>query len=249
MHGNMTRRIRHSEHVHPHRVVLTNKTPTGLNRGFGGPQIYFPLERLIQRIAITLGLDPLDVIRCNLVPSAKFPYRTTSGALLDSGDYAAALASALAGGGHDELLARREAARAAGRFYGIGLRGCGGTQRVQHGLYHHGADPAERRRADRRTARKRRRQSVWTQWQRQRACRVGAARAGTPDSAVPGGGRRFRSDTRRYSCHHRHGHIQGCLVDRVRKLCQPLRPRGRRPLPTSRRPSCATSLPASRPDS
>ena len=38
------------------RVVLTNKTPTGLVRGFGGPQVYFALERLMHRIAMTLGL-------------------------------------------------------------------------------------------------------------------------------------------------------------------------------------------------
>ena len=50
------------------RVVVTNKTPTGLNRGFGGPQLYYALERLMQRIAATLGLDPLDVIKRNLVP-------------------------------------------------------------------------------------------------------------------------------------------------------------------------------------
>ena len=29
------------------RNVLTNKTPTGLVRGFGGPQVYFALERLV----------------------------------------------------------------------------------------------------------------------------------------------------------------------------------------------------------
>ena len=29
------------------RVVLTNKTPAGLVRGFGGPQVYFALERLV----------------------------------------------------------------------------------------------------------------------------------------------------------------------------------------------------------
>jgi 2-furoyl-CoA dehydrogenase large subunit len=81
MHGNMTGAydIRHL--VIRNRVVLTNKMPTGLNRGFGGPQIYFPLERLMQRIARTLGLDPLDVIRRNLVPADAFPYRTASGAL------------------------------------------------------------------------------------------------------------------------------------------------------------------------
>ena len=72
------------------RVVLTNKTPTGLNRGFGGPQVYYALERLMQRIAVELKLDPLDVIRRNLVPAARFPYRTATGGLLDSGDYPAA---------------------------------------------------------------------------------------------------------------------------------------------------------------
>ena len=71
-HGHMTGpyRIAHLE-VH-NRVVLTNKTPTGLNRGFGGPQVYFALERLVHRIAKTLGLDPLDVIRRNLVPGTAF---------------------------------------------------------------------------------------------------------------------------------------------------------------------------------
>ena len=87
MHGNLTGAydIRHV--AIRNRVVVTNKTPTGLNRGFGGPQVYFALERLVQRIAVELGLDPLDVITRNLVPAAAFPYRTASGALLDSGDY------------------------------------------------------------------------------------------------------------------------------------------------------------------
>lgn len=120
MHGNMTGAYAIRHVAIRNRVVLTNKLPTGLNRGFGGPQVYFPLERLVQRIALTLGLDPLDIIRRNLVPAAAFPYRTATGALLDSGDYAGAVEKALADGGLSELLARRDAARAAGRFYGIG---------------------------------------------------------------------------------------------------------------------------------
>ena len=120
MHGNMTGPYAIANVAIRNRVVLTNKTPTGLNRGFGGPQVYFPLERLMQRIAIELGLDPIAVIRRNLVPPGVFPYRTTTGALYDSGDYAKALDQALAEGGHDELLRRRDAARAEGRLYGIG---------------------------------------------------------------------------------------------------------------------------------
>jgi 2-furoyl-CoA dehydrogenase large subunit len=63
------------------RVVLTNKMPASLIRGFGGPQLYLALERLVQRIAVELGLDHLDVIRRNLVPADKFPYRAAAGGL------------------------------------------------------------------------------------------------------------------------------------------------------------------------
>ena len=121
MHGNLTGAydIRHVSVRN--RVVLTNKTPTGLNRGFGGPQMYYALERLMQRVAVELKLDPLDVIRKNLVPFEAFPYRTATGATLDSGDYAKALETALVQGGFAELRERQKAARAQGRIYGIGL--------------------------------------------------------------------------------------------------------------------------------
>lgn len=102
------------------RVVLTNKAPAALIRGFGGPQLYLMLERLVHRIAIELGLDPLDVIRTNLISSGSFPYRTAPGSLYDSGDFPASVAGALGEGRLDDLLARRDAARAAGKYYGIG---------------------------------------------------------------------------------------------------------------------------------
>ena len=86
MHGNLTGAYDIRNVSVRNRVVLTNKTPTGLNRGFGGPQVYYALERLMQRIAVELKLDPLDVIRRNLVPAGAFPYRTATGALLNSGD-------------------------------------------------------------------------------------------------------------------------------------------------------------------
>jgi 2-furoyl-CoA dehydrogenase large subunit len=103
------------------RCVLTNKMPASLIRGFGGPQLYLALERLMQRIAVELKLDPLDVIRRNLIPTRKFPYRTAAGALYDSGDYARAVEIAAGEGRLEELKRRRDAARAAGRIYGIGF--------------------------------------------------------------------------------------------------------------------------------
>ena len=102
------------------RLVMTNKTPSGMVRGFGCPQMYFAIERVMQRVAVELGLDPLDVIRRNLIPAGSFPYRTAAGALFDSGDYPKAVEIAIEDGGLEELKERREKARAEGRLYGIG---------------------------------------------------------------------------------------------------------------------------------
>lgn len=121
MHGLLTGAYAIANLAVRNRVVLTNKTPAGLVRGFGGPQVYFALERLMQRIAVELGLDPLAVYRRNFVQTAAFPYRAAAGALLDSGDYPAALELAVREGGLAELYRRRDAARAEGRLYGIGF--------------------------------------------------------------------------------------------------------------------------------
>ena len=102
------------------RLVMTNKIPGGLVRGFGGPQMYFAIERLMHKVAVTLGLDPLDVIRTNLLEADVFPYQAPAGALYDSGDYAKAVELAVEKGGLADLLKRRDQARAEGKIYGIG---------------------------------------------------------------------------------------------------------------------------------
>jgi 2-furoyl-CoA dehydrogenase large subunit len=118
MHGALTGAydIRHLKARN--RVVLTNRMPAGLNRGFGGPQVYFALERLMQRIAMELKLDPTEVFQRNFIRS--FPYKAAAGALIDSGDYLAAMHLAADEGGLSELKARRDAMRAQGKLYGIG---------------------------------------------------------------------------------------------------------------------------------
>jgi 2-furoyl-CoA dehydrogenase large subunit len=147
MHGNLTGAYDIRNVAVRNRVVVTNKTPTGLNRGFGGPQVYFALERLVQRIAIELGLDPLDVIRRNLVPTGAFPYRTAPGALLDSGDYSASVALGLERGELGALKQRRDAARAEGRLYGIGYAAVVEPSVSNMGYITTVLTPAERRKA------------------------------------------------------------------------------------------------------
>jgi 2-furoyl-CoA dehydrogenase large subunit len=147
MHGNLTGAydIRHV--AVRNRVVLTNKTPSGLNRGFGGPQVYYALERLMQRIAIELRLDPLDVIRRNLIAADAFPYRTATGGLLDSGDYARAIEKAINEGALEKLLAWRETARSHGRIYGVGFAAVVEPSVSNMGYITTVLTPEERRRA------------------------------------------------------------------------------------------------------
>jgi 2-furoyl-CoA dehydrogenase large subunit len=101
--------------------VLTNRCPTGLNRGFGGPQLYFALERTMAIAAKRLGLDPAELARRNLIGRDEFPYRTPSGGLYDSGDYGACLERALEVVRYDERRGEQAAARDEGRLLGIGI--------------------------------------------------------------------------------------------------------------------------------
>ena len=100
------------------RAVVTNTMPTGLNRGFGGQQLYFGLERLLDDIAAELDVDALELRRRNLITS--FPHETATGGVYDSGDYLAALDLATKNADLPELERRRDEARAAGAHYGIG---------------------------------------------------------------------------------------------------------------------------------
>ena len=103
------------------RVVLTNQVPSGLNRGYGGPQFYFPLERMMDKAARELGIDPVELRLKNVVRAEEFPYDTPAGSLLDSGDYQKSIKLALDKAGYQQLLAQRDAARSAGRKFGIGM--------------------------------------------------------------------------------------------------------------------------------
>lgn len=103
------------------RAVVTNKAPTGLNRGFGGQQLYFGLERLIDDIARERGLDPAEVRRRNMVRADAFPYATPSGGIYDSGDYHRALELALENVDYDTLRAEQTAARDSDEWMGIGI--------------------------------------------------------------------------------------------------------------------------------
>lgn len=75
--------------------VVTNAAPTGSYRGAGRPEAAYAIERGIDSFARAAGLDPVEVRLTNFIPSDSLPYLTATGALYDSGDYAAALRRAV----------------------------------------------------------------------------------------------------------------------------------------------------------
>jgi 2-furoyl-CoA dehydrogenase large subunit len=144
MHGSLAGAYRVRNVAARNRVVLTNTMPSGLNRGFGGPQLYLALERTITIAANRLGVDPAELRRRNLIAADEFPYRTPSGALYDSGDYEGCLGDALALARYDERRTDAEAARADGRLVGVGIA-CVVEPSISNMGYITLAEPAETR--------------------------------------------------------------------------------------------------------
>jgi 2-furoyl-CoA dehydrogenase large subunit len=105
-------------------LVVTNQMPTGLNRGFGGPQFFFALERVMDVAARKIGIDPLELRKRNFIAKDQFPYAAPGGSLMDAGDYQAAVAELERLADYPALLARRAQARVDGRLFGIGIA-CG----------------------------------------------------------------------------------------------------------------------------
>ena len=69
------------------RVVITNKTPIGAYRGYGQPEVNFACERLIDRLARRLRIDPVELRAMNMVKPDELPWANPVGAVYDSGDY------------------------------------------------------------------------------------------------------------------------------------------------------------------
>jgi aerobic carbon-monoxide dehydrogenase large subunit len=103
------------------RGVATNKPPTGPYRGVGRPISTFVAERLMDMGAKALGIDPLEIRRRNLVREDEFPYRIASGIIWDKTGFVECLEAAVQAGEYEKLRSRQHAARAQGRYFGIGL--------------------------------------------------------------------------------------------------------------------------------
>src|SRR4029077_4265891 len=105
-------------------AVVTNKTTQDAVRGFGQGPTNLALERAMDEVANTLGLDRLEVRRRNMIRANEFPYLIPSGTTYDSGDYETVIAKVLADTNYDELIKERDRLRAEGKLAGIGIAAC-----------------------------------------------------------------------------------------------------------------------------
>ena len=74
--------------------VFTTKTPTDAYRGAGRPEATFAIERIMDEVAVELGVDPMQLRERNWIKHEEFPYTTAATLTYDSGNYEAATAKA-----------------------------------------------------------------------------------------------------------------------------------------------------------
>ncbi|PYN12038.1 MAG: carbon monoxide dehydrogenase, partial [Candidatus Rokuibacteriota bacterium] len=101
--------------------VMTNTNSTAPYRGAGRPEATYVLERLIDDTARELGLDPVELRRKNLIPTAAMPYRNPLGATYDCGDFATSMERALKLGEVAGFALRRDEARRRGKLRGLAV--------------------------------------------------------------------------------------------------------------------------------
>jgi CO/xanthine dehydrogenase Mo-binding subunit len=105
-------------------AVTTNKTVQEAVRAFGQSPTNYAIERTIEEVATTLGLDRLELRRRNLIRHEEFPYLIPSGSTYDSGDYHTVIDKVLKHADYDKLVAERDRLRREGLLAGIGFAAC-----------------------------------------------------------------------------------------------------------------------------
>jgi hypothetical protein len=101
------------------RGVLTNTLPIDAYRGAGKPEANYLIERLIDRAARRLALDPVTLRRRNLI--SHFPHRSGLGVTIDCGRFADNLGEMAQRLLADGFAARRQASAQRGRLGGLGI--------------------------------------------------------------------------------------------------------------------------------
>ncbi len=101
--------------------MFTNTVPVDAYRGAGRPEASYLLERLVDRAAAVMNMDPIGIRRQNFIQPEDFPYQTPVALEYDTGDYGATVDKALELADYDNFDKRREESASRGKLRGIGV--------------------------------------------------------------------------------------------------------------------------------
>ncbi len=101
------------------KAVFTNTVPVDAYRGAGRPEASFQLERVIDKAAREMGIDPVELRRRNFI--TEFPYATPVAVEYDTGDYNATMDKLLEMADVAGFEKRLEESRKRGKLRGLGI--------------------------------------------------------------------------------------------------------------------------------
>ena len=101
--------------------VLTNTMATGAYRGAGRPEGNYLIERLVEKAAREMKIDPAEMRRRNFLRPEDFPYRTHVGETYDAGEFEKMLDGVLKVADWNGFEKRRAESRTKGKLRGRGL--------------------------------------------------------------------------------------------------------------------------------
>jgi carbon-monoxide dehydrogenase large subunit len=103
------------------RAVFTNTVPVDAYRGAGRPEATFQIERVIDKAARELGIDPVEIRRRNFVKPEQFPYQTPVAVNYDTGNYDATMDVLERISDRAGFDRRRAESAARGKLRGLGI--------------------------------------------------------------------------------------------------------------------------------
>ncbi|GAB4276444.1 MAG: xanthine dehydrogenase family protein molybdopterin-binding subunit [Pararhodobacter sp.] len=103
------------------KAVFTNTVPVDAYRGAGRPEATFQLERVIDKAARELGVDPVALRRQNFIKPDQFPYATPVAVEYDTGNYDATMDKMLELADYSGFAARAEESARRGKLRGFGI--------------------------------------------------------------------------------------------------------------------------------
>ncbi|MEO9823014.1 MAG: xanthine dehydrogenase family protein molybdopterin-binding subunit [Paracoccaceae bacterium] len=103
------------------KAVFTNTAPVDAYRGAGRPEATFSVERVIDKAARELGMDPIAIRRKNFVKKDQYPFASAAGLEYDSGDYDALMDGLERMADVSGFEARRKESEARGKLRGLGI--------------------------------------------------------------------------------------------------------------------------------